>query len=192
MYSTKWLPWIGLAVSSIALAPAVRAADAAAAGKSDNDVQIVQRVLAMNEAEERTSAAVRGKISSPGVWQLAERMHVDHGTLGRKFREVSDASSPAKTGTEPANVADASLSALSGADLEKAYIDREVKSHEVMLTALYVELSNATGPELQRGLLDARTAVAAHLDEARVFQRQLWVLDTIKQERAAISREISQ
>ena len=173
---------------SLALAPAAMAEGTSAVRTSRSDAEIVHRLLAMNAAQQRASATVKGRISWPSVSQLADRISADHAALEGKLVELSDARpAPQVDGT-----ADVALSRLSGEELEKAYIDRAVESHEAMLLALYRELPKAGSRELQRGLLEARTEIAAHLQAARDIQRQQWVLDTIKQQRADIAREIGQ
>jgi len=161
------------------------------AGKLD-DAQIVQRILDLNRSEERTAEAIKGKLSSPSVWQLAQRMNVDHAALDRKFAPLA----AAKQQSTGDGVADrqsegADLSKLSGDALEKAYVDREVKSHETMLTALDRQLiPNAKSEELQRRLIDLRAEVAAHLDHAQSVEHAQSVREMAAQQRDLLSREI--
>ncbi len=56
---------------------------------STDDARIARRVLAMNRAEERASETVKGKLVSAAVWQLADRMEVDHADLDREFRDLA-------------------------------------------------------------------------------------------------------
>ena len=190
MRSMNRILYVGVAASSLALAPSVRAEDEAASGTTDS--QIVQRVLALNESERRASDAVKGKLSDPDVWQLAQRMSVDHTALGRKFGDLSGGGQTTDaSGTEHAKV-DVSIANASGADLDKAYIAREVKSHQAMMAALDRELiPNATSPELQRRLIGVRAEVAAHLQNAQAIQHAQWIVDAAQQQRADISKEIS-
>jgi putative membrane protein len=162
-----------------------------AAGKLD-DAQIVQRVLNLNRSEERTAETVEGKVSSPPVWQLAQRMNVDHGALDRKFASLAAATQQSAGGRVTEGQSDsADLSKLSGAALEKAYVGREVKSHEAMLTALDRQLiPNAKNEQLQRQLIDLRAEIAAHLDNAQNVQHAQEVSDLAAQQRELIEREI--
>jgi putative membrane protein len=164
---------------------------APAAGKSD-DAQVVQQVLNLNRSEERTADTVKGKISSPHVWQLAQRMNVDHAALDRKFASLAGAtqqSTADRAGDGQGDGAD--LSNLAGNALEKAYVDREVKSHQTMLTALDRQLiPNAKNEELQRQLVDLRAEVAAHLDHAQSVRRAEEASEMAAQQRDLISREI--
>jgi len=161
---------------------------APAAGKPD-DAQVVQRILNLNRSEQRTADAVKGRLSSLLAWQLAQRMTVDHAALDRKFGDLAPAKQPASTADRDAAGVD--LAKLSGRELDKAYVGREVKSHEEMLAALDHELiPNAKSEELQRRLIDLRSEVAAHLQSAQAVQHAQWVADTYAQQRADISKEV--
>lgn len=179
------------ALTASAAGRAMAAPNTPAAGPLD-DVQIAHRVLALNRSEERTADAVKGKLSSPPVWQLAQRMSVDHTALDQKFRGLAAAKQISSSdGTASGEADGVDLSKLSGDNIEKAYVDREVKSHEAMLAALDRELiPSAKSEELQRRLIDLRTEVAAHLEHARNVQHAEWVRQTLAQQRADISKEI--
>ncbi len=146
-----------------------RAAPNTPAGGPLDDGQVVQRVLAFNRAEVQTAETVKGKLSSSRVWQLAQRMAVDHAALDQKFRVLPTTrqqSSGDGTGDGQADGAD--LSKLARDALEKAYVGREVKVHESMLAALDHQLiAAASNEELQRRLIDLRAEVVAHLEHAR-------------------------
>jgi len=182
---------IALAVSAVSLWSAGRAwADptAPSTGKLD-DSQVVQRVLSLNRSEERTAEAVKGKLSSGPVWQLAQRMNVDHAALDRKFGAAKQQSSNDGMADGQSDLTE--LSKLSGDALEKAYVDREVKSHQAMLTALDRDLiPNAKNDELQRRLIDLRGEVVAHLDHAQAVQHTESARQMAAEQRELIMREI--
>ena len=164
---------------------------APSAGTLD-DAQIVQRILNLNRSEERTADAVKGKLSSAPVWQLAQRMNVDHVALDRKFTSLA-AATPQAAGDRVADGQSdgTDLSKLSGDALEKAYVDREVKSHQTMLTALDRDLiPSAKSEELQRRLIDLRAEVGAHLDHAKSVQHAEEARELAAQERELIMREV--
>ena len=153
-----------------------------------DDARIVQRVLDLNQAEERTAEAIKGRLSSIAAWQLAERMTVDHAALDRKFEDLASASQPT---SGPPDSAAASLAKLSGRDLDNAYVRSEVKSHEEMLAALDRELiPNAKSEELRHRLVELRAEVVAHLQTAQAVQQAEWRADTYAQERAEIMKEV--
>jgi len=168
------------------------AASTAAGGGALDDTQIARRVLALNHSEERTADAVRGKLVSTAVWQLAERISVDDAALDQKFASFVPADGRSDpTGAPQAGTERADLSNLSGDDLEQAYVDREVNSHEAMLAAIDRELIPAArSGDLQQQLTELRSQVAAHLQSARNVQHAEWTRRTLEQERADISKEV--
>jgi putative membrane protein len=184
---------IALAVFTLTAGVAGRAlADSTATTGPIDDARIVSRVLAMNRAEERTARSVKAKLGSVAVWQLADRIQSDYADLDRQFlplapgggESIEDRIVDAK---EPAD-----LSNLSGAALDKAYVEREVETHSAMLASLDRELiPNANDPALRQRLADLRTDLAAQLQQAQNVQRAEWFLRTAEQERADISKEIS-
>jgi predicted outer membrane protein len=157
-----------------------------------DDAQIVQRVLSVNKSEERIAETVEGKVSTPLVWQLALRMEVDHATLDRRFAPFAAATQQSAGDRMTEGQADAAaLAKLSGGALEKAYVGREVKSHERMLAALDQQLiPNAKNEELQRQLVDLRAEVVAHLDHAQRVQYSQSVLEMAAQQRESIEIEV--
>jgi len=185
---------IALAVFALAAGAAGRVlADPAAPGPASiDDAQIVSRVLAMNRAEERTAQSVKGKFVSAAVWQLADRIQVDHADLDREFRRLApDAEKAIEDGATDAQEGP-DLSKLSGDELEKAYVDREVKSHRAMLATLDRDLiPSARSAALRERLVDARAELAAQLQQARNVQHAEWVRQAAAEERADISKEIS-
>jgi putative membrane protein len=183
-----------LAVAVIAVTGGVagRAMAAPGAYGALDDAEIVRRVLALNRAEERTADSVRGKLVSTAVWQLAERISVDDAALDQKFESLAPGDGRSdRTDAAGPRPEQPDLSNLSGDNLEKAYVDREVESHQAMLATIDVELIPAAkGEELQRRLVDLRAEVAAHLQAAENVQHAEWVRQTAEQQRADIEREI--
>jgi len=128
----------------------------------------------------QTAAAVKGKLVSTAAWQLAQRLTVDDSArdqqlnalaapnLGPEEAQVvaSDGVGVAKGQTDGVEMAN-----LSGAALDKAYVDREIKEHQSMLAALDSQLiPSAKSEVLQRQLVDLRAETAAQLEEAQVAQ----------------------
>jgi putative membrane protein len=159
---------------------AIAAPNAPAAGPLD-DAQIVDRVLAFERAEVRTADVVKGKLFSAPEWQLAQRMTVDDTALEQKFGPLAAAKQqqPGNDGAADGQADGVDLSKLSGDALEKAYVDREVKSHEAMLTALDGQLiPSAKSEDLQRLLIDLRADTAAQLEHAQNVQHREKVRET--------------
>jgi len=156
-----------------------------------DDRQIAQRVVDLTRSQEQTSEAVKGRLASPPAWNLAERMEVDHAALEREFAPLAGTTlhSTAPVGAPQGDIM--ALSKLSGDDLEKAYVDGEVKAHQAMLGTIDNQLlPGAQSDELRRRLVDLRAEVSAHLDHAQRVQYAEWVRQTEAEQRNAISREI--
>jgi len=171
----------------------VMADPTAQAPSPTDDAGIARWVVSVNRAEEQASAAVKGKLVSAAVWQLADRIAVDHADLDREFRGIA-AGGPASIRDAAVDVpADgADLSKLSGDELEKAYVDREVRFHEAVLATLERDLvPSASSGTLRDRLVALSTELKAELQHARNVQHAAWVRQTAEQERADISKEIS-
>ncbi len=177
------------AITAIAAGRAT--ADPTAPAGSIDDAGIARRILAMNRAEERASRAVRGKLVSAAVWQLADRIDVDHADLDREFGGLA-AGGPESIGAAEGQADGVDLSKLSGDELEKAYLESEVKSHEAMLATLERDLiPNAMSATLRDRLVDLGAELKAELQHVRNVQYAAWVRQAASDERADISKEIS-
>jgi len=85
--------------------------------------------------------------------------------------EDNDVSRQLKSGADESA---ATLSGLTGAAFDKAYIDREVAYHQAVADALDKTLiPNAQNAELKGLLEKARPAFAAHLERAKDIQAKL-------------------
>jgi predicted outer membrane protein len=159
-------------------------ADPSAPERSIDDAGIARRVLAMNRAEEQVSRTVKGKLVSAAVWQLADRMDADRADLDRQFGDFAGGQEPAPATQVQADGAD--LSKLSGQELEEAYVDREVKTHEVMLATLGRDLiPNAKNPVLRSRLDDLGADLSAELQHARNVKYAEWFWHAAAEERSS-------
>ena len=169
----------------------VMADPTAPAPSAADDAGIARWVVAVNLAEQQASENVKGRLVSPAVLQLANRISVDHADLNSRFRDLA-AGGPATTRESAVDLKayGPDLSSLSGADLEKAYVDREVKFHEVVLAKLDQDLiPSANSAALRDQLAVLSSGLQAELQQARNIQYDEWFWRTAEQERAEISRE---
>jgi predicted outer membrane protein len=185
---------IGISAMAISLwtAGKARADEGTSPAGSPGDGQVVRKVLDLDRSEERTSQAVRPRLGSPQVWNLAERIDVDSTALDRQITSLSG-SAPESAGDGVADpVVDlGELSNLSGDALDNAYVDHEVKAHEAMLGAIDNQLLPAVKSDgIRRSLLQLRSEATAHLAQARNVQYAQQVRQMEADERALISREI--
>jgi Domain of unknown function (DUF4142) len=157
-----------------------------------DDAQIAARVLALNRSDERMADAVKGKVVSIAVWQLAERISLDEAAVDEQFKGFVPADGRSdRTGIPDGRAEPMDLSNRSGDDLEQAYVDREVGSQQAMLATIDHELIPAArSGELQRRLADLRVEVAAHLQDAQNLQHAEWIRQTLEEQRADIGKEI--
>ncbi len=180
------------AVAALALAAFVHSSEAkaspAVSPRSLDDSQIVDYVLDVNQAELAAADATTGKLAAVPVWELALRMRVDHSDLERKFRsleiapEDSQISQQVTTGSEKTV---ARLRELTGRDLEKAYLDNEIRFHKSLLAALDdTLLPSAKNDKLKVRLAELRAEAAAHLDHAEYIR-------ILRTQRADIDKEIT-
>ena len=155
---------------------AMAAPNAPAAGPLD-DSQIVHRVVAFNRVEVQTADAVKGRLPSPPVWQLAQRMTVDDTNFDQKFEALAAAQQRSGgDGVADGSAVGVDLSQLSGDALEMAYVEREITTHTAMLAALDGQLiPGAKSEDLQRGLIDLRAETVAHLGHAQDVRHELKV-----------------
>jgi putative membrane protein len=168
-----------------AAGPALAAPNAPAASPLD-DAQIAHRVVAFNRAEVKTAASIKERISSPAVWQLAQRMTVEDAAFNQRFGSLAVAvlqSSSDGDGVADGQAADSDLSRLSGDALARAYVDREVKAHQTMLGALDGQLiPSAKNEELRNRLIDLRAETVAHLQHAEEVQHDQKVRELMAQQ----------
>ncbi|HXN81594.1 MAG TPA: DUF4142 domain-containing protein [Myxococcales bacterium] len=169
-------------VLAVGAAGRLMAAPGTPAAGSLDDAQIAQRVLAFGRAEVQTANAVKARLSTPPVWQLAQRLSVDDATLDQRFatlaaaNQQSDSAGAADGGVADGQAVGVDLSQLSGADLEMTYVEREIATHTAMLAALDGELlPGAKSEDLRRGLIDLRAETVAHLGHAQDVRHELKV-----------------
>ncbi len=158
---------VAFALSTALTGKAIAASNTPPDGPVD-DAQIVHRVLEFDRGEVQTADAVKGRLASAIFWQFAQRMSADHATVDEKFRSLTAGS---RQSGDDRHGADIDLQKLTGDDLEKAYVDREIQSHEAMLAVLERELiPNAMNGDLRRELMGLLTQVKAHLAHAGYVQ----------------------
>ena len=146
-----------------------------------NDAQIASIVVTANQIDVDAGVLMASKTTSPEIRSFAELMIKDHNAvngaaiaLATKLKvtpEDNPTSRSLKAGGEK-NLA--TLKALDGAALDKAYVDHEVVYHAQVIDALdTILIPGATNGEL-RGLLEkVRPAFVAHLEHAKSLQASM-------------------
>ena len=146
-----------------------------------NDAQIASIVVTANQIDVDAGVLMASKTTSPEIRSFAELMIKDHNAvngaaiaLAKKLKvtpEDNPTSRSLKAGGEK-NLA--TLKALDGAALDKAYVDHEVVYHAQVIDALdTILIPGATNGELRGLLVKVRPAFVAHLEHAKSLQASM-------------------
>jgi putative membrane protein len=156
-----------------------QAAPAPAAGPSD--AEIAHIVVTANTIDIDAGQLAKGKATNKEVVSFAERMITDHTGVNKLASDLAGRLNltPADNATSQslksaANEATQSLQTKSGADFDRAYMEREVAFHQQVLDALDQTLiPGAQNAELKALLEQTRPAISGHLEMARALQSKL-------------------
>lgn len=151
------------------------------AGNPVSDPQVAAILVAANQAEVATGQLGREKATDPRVKEFASRMATDHAAGREQVMTVlgQAAVTPQENpvSQQLRTTAESTLATLrgrSGADFDREFMAAQVTYHESLLDAIdRVLTSNADNPALKTLVGQTRTAVAAHLDQARQIQAGL-------------------
>jgi putative membrane protein len=158
---------------------AAQAAPAPAAGPSD--AEIAHIVVTANTIDIDAGQLAKGKATNKEVVSFADKMITDHTGVNKLASDLAGRLNltPADNATSQslksaADEAVQSLQAKSGADFDRAYMEREVAFHQQVLDALDQTLiPGAQNAELKALLEQTRPAIAGHLEMARALQSKL-------------------
>ncbi len=156
------------------------AGDTAGAAGAMSEGDALGMLTVVNEHEIASSEAAQKKGVKGPVADFAKMMITDHtknqqqtraleGTAGVTIGTAGEvATHRAKHEAERTQMA-----ALNGQEFERAYVDAQVRGHQETLTMLDQRLLPAAqNAALKQHLTTTRTAVAAHLEQARALQGQ--------------------
>jgi putative membrane protein len=143
-----------------------------------SDAQIAHIVMTANSGDSAVGALAVGKATNAQVKDYGQMMVRDHGGANRQLWELTqrltiapeegDVSRQLSMDIESAKT---SLSAKTGADFDRSYIEGEVQMHQKVLDQLDQTLiPGAQNAELKSLLQQIRPTVAAHLERARTLQ----------------------
>lgn len=165
------------AADPAAEAPAAEAPEAPAI----TDPQIAHVAVTANSIDSAFAELAKTRARSASVKSFAQTMITDHGAVNRQAvqlaqrlnvtPQVNDVSRQLQ---QAADVARAGLESKSGAEFDRAYMQREVEYHQAVADALDQTLiPGAQNAELKALLQSARPAFAAHLEHAKKIQSSL-------------------
>jgi putative membrane protein len=159
------------------------AAPTVEAGKSPalTDPEIAHIVVTANSIDSAMGELAKSKARRSAVKGFAQTMITDHGAvnqqavkLAQRLKVTPQANDVSREYQQGADEARAGLEAKSGAEFDRAYVEREVQYHQAVLDALDQTLIPSTqNPELKALLQGARPAFAAHLARAKQVQGTL-------------------
>jgi putative membrane protein len=143
--------------------------------------QIARIADVANTAEIEQGKLAQTKAKNPRVRAFAAKMVKHHGQAkteqARLLRELSITSAESATASaleSDGEKALLSLKSASSGDFDAAYLDGQVTAHEKVLSTLDEQLlPSARSESVVSALRVARSAVAAHLDEAKAIRGEL-------------------
>lgn len=170
----------GGAADTTAVAPPAEMAPPAPAA-TVSDAQIAAIVLAANAVDSTAGVTAAEKGTHAEVKQFGQTMATDHGgvnaqvvALAGRLNLTPEENPTSRQLTQGGQQSQQSLSGLTGAAYDRAYIDHEVEYHQTVLDAIDQTLiPSARNAELKALLESVRPAVAAHLEMAKGIQTKL-------------------
>ncbi len=148
---------------------------------SFSDAQIAAITDAANSGEVEQARVALRHSTNAHVKAFAQMM-IDHHSQAKRSQQMLMSSMNVAPQPTPLAIkietdtksAISSLSAISGNDFDKAYIDLQVKEHKDVLDTLDTKLiPSAHSAELKKALIDFRPKVADHLQRAQDLQQVL-------------------
>jgi putative membrane protein len=146
-----------------------------------NDAEIAAIVVAANSIDVRHGELARERAADERVREFAETMIRDHravnesaGALVARLGVTPEENDVSRSLQSSADQTIGSLTALTGAEFDRAYMAHEVDYHRAVLNALdELLIPNATNAELRETLVGVRPAFEAHLEHAQTLQQSL-------------------
>lgn len=122
-----------------------------------------QMVMQMHSAM-GTSAGVSGSASAGGMGSMGASAN---GAVSADVRAMLMSNPSSARLVQDHMQAMQRLQAASGADFDRAYMQRQVQAHQMVLSQLDALMPGVTNPQLRSNLMQERPAVAAHLQMAQ-------------------------
>lgn len=153
----------------------------APAAPAVTDPQIAAIVVTANNVDIDAGKMAQAKSKNADVKAFGKMMVTDHSAVNTqatnlvtKLNVTPEESETSRTMADKGKTTADSLTRLTGAAFDKAYIDNEVAYHQAVLDAIDKTLiPNAQNAELKALLEQTRPAVAAHLKSAQDIQAKL-------------------
>lgn len=117
------------------------------------------------------------KSSNADVKQFAQMMVDDHTKLGEAMKPVAEqlgVKVPTQLSKKDKST-EAKLSALSGAEFDKAYVELMVKDHKKDYSEFQTEAKSAVIPSVQKAALTGEPIIKSHLDQIQQIAKSTTV-----------------
>lgn len=145
------------------------------------DPEIAHIAVTANTIDSTMGELAKTKARSSAVKGFAQTMVTDHGAvnkqavaLAQRLKVTPEANDVSRQLQQGADEARAGLESKSGAEFDRAYMQREVEYHQAVLDALDQTLiPGSQNAELKALLQGARPAFVAHLERAKQIQSTL-------------------
>lgn len=160
--------------------PALEMAASVDQGAKLDDATIVAIFDAANTADIETGRLAGERGASKEVRALGASLARDHHAVRQQARDLAKKLGVTPTPPNPNPYAEAharamaALSARSGAEFDRAFLDHEIAFHEAVLTAVKETLLPAiSNAEVRAFVVKIAPAFQAHLDMTRAMKKQL-------------------
>jgi putative membrane protein len=145
------------------------------------DEQILQALHTANAGEIEQGKLAQQKSQDGDVKHFAGMMIKDHSNADKKGQDVAQktqmtlaSSSVSASLQSDAQQLTSGMSARTGADFDRSYIDAQVREHQAVLDMIDTQLlPNAKSPDVKKLVQAVRPKVESHLKEAQDIQRKL-------------------
>lgn len=162
----------------LGMAALVAAGGRMSATQGINDAQIAAIVVTANQVDIDAGKLAETRGSSQQIKDFGKQMATDHAGVNKQAVDlvtrlkVKPEDNPTAQSLKQGGLDNVkSLSTLSGAAFDKAYIAHEVAYHQAVLDAVDKTLiPGATNADLKALLVKVRPAFQAHLDHAKMVQ----------------------
>jgi putative membrane protein len=146
-----------------------------------SDSEVSKVLMTANEGEVELATVARDQSRNPKVKSFAEHMIKDHDMNNGMLEKIIDkkdlsptASTKSETIKQDGRLSKEMLSKLKGSAFDKAYIDDQVKTHQMVLENLEKTLiPSAKSQKLKAHLTMTKEKVAEHLKHAQEIQKTL-------------------
>ena len=154
--------------------PTAQSAGPSSAKRDLSDANIVALLAIANQVDIEGGQLAQQKANSPQVRSYGTRMVADHTSMLQEGNQVAKQLmvNPVQPELgqqmirEHQRAMDA-LSAKSGEEFDRAYIDHEIKTHEKVIRLVKEAMNDADTPQLRQLLLRSRPVLEDHLQQAQ-------------------------